>query len=295
MASISDIRPHMEVYGSDGLLIGTVDHVDGDTIKLARKDQADGRHHFVPLTSVARVDAHVHLTTTGAALIGTGGYGAGASPAAAAAAPVAAKRTNWLPILLIAALLIVALLLFRSCHKEPTVDATITTSTTSGGVATANGPATVSTTSVSDPVPLPVDVVAKLQSGTIVYDVQRYLASKEAAPRTFTFDKLTFDTASAAIRPADQPTIDTMAQILSAYPTAHVKIVGYADARGTAPANATLGQERADAVAAALAGKGIDRARLETGSGGEANPADSNATAPGRAENRRTELVVTSK
>jgi outer membrane protein OmpA-like peptidoglycan-associated protein len=44
-----------------------------------------------------------------------------------------------------------------------------------------------------------------------------------------------------------------------------------------------------------LAGKGIAADRVETASGGEGDPADTNATAGGRFENRRTELVVLSR
>ena len=292
MADISNIRPHMEVYDAAGVLLGTVDHVDGDSIKMARKDSADGQHHYVPLSAVARVDSHVHLNAGADTIVGTAGYG---RTETAAAAPVA-KRNAWLPWLLLGLALLIALLLFRSCsHKEPTVDTRITTSTTTPGVETAGGSTAVSTTSVSDPVPLPASVVEKLQAGTITYDVQHYLASNETAPRNFTFDKLNFDTGSAAIRPEDQATIDTLAQVFAAYPKAHAKIVGYADARGDASANANLGQQRAEAVTAALAAKGVARDRLETGSGGEANPADTNATSSGRAENRRTELVITTK
>ena len=44
-----------------------------------------------------------------------------------------------------------------------------------------------------------------------------------------------------------------------------------------------------------LAAKGVDKGRMEAKSGGESNPTDTNATAQGQAENRRTELVVTAK
>ena len=52
----SQIREHMEVIGSDGRHVGIVDHVEGDQIKLARKDPAaGGQHHFVPLGQVESV------------------------------------------------------------------------------------------------------------------------------------------------------------------------------------------------------------------------------------------------
>jgi hypothetical protein len=68
MAEPSDIKAQMEVRSSDGLHVGTVDHLDGDTlIKLTRTDPvAHGRHHLLPLSWVERVDEQVHLTATAA-------------------------------------------------------------------------------------------------------------------------------------------------------------------------------------------------------------------------------------
>ena len=86
-----------------------------------------------------------------------------------------------------------------------------------------------------------------------------------------------------------------MSEILAAYPKAVVRLVGYADARGTDAANAKLGADRAAAVAKALADGGIDAKRISTASGGDSNPVASNATAGGQFQNRRTELVVTAK
>jgi len=61
------IREHMEVLGSDGKHVGTVDHLEGENqIKLAKKDpSAGGKHHFIPLDWVDHVDNHVHLKKTG--------------------------------------------------------------------------------------------------------------------------------------------------------------------------------------------------------------------------------------
>jgi len=57
-----NIREHMDVIGSDGKKIGTVDHVQGSEIKLTKSADAEGKHHFIPLSWVAKVDAHVHLS-----------------------------------------------------------------------------------------------------------------------------------------------------------------------------------------------------------------------------------------
>ncbi|MET0373426.1 MAG: OmpA family protein [Rhizorhabdus sp.] len=122
-----------------------------------------------------------------------------------------------------------------------------------------------------------------------------YLAGSEATPRTFQFEKLTFATAGSTLRPDDAKEAGTIATVLKQYNNTHVRIAGYADARGSDAANITLGKARAEAVKAALVARGIDAGRIETVSGGENDPVDTNATASGQAENRRTELVVTSR
>ena len=61
------IAEHMEVIASDGVKIGTVDHLDGpDKIKLAKSTSPDGQHHYIPLTWVDHVDTHVHLARASA-------------------------------------------------------------------------------------------------------------------------------------------------------------------------------------------------------------------------------------
>jgi len=47
--NLSNIREHMKVVGADRQPVGTVDHVEGDEIKLAKNDpQAQGKHHYIP-------------------------------------------------------------------------------------------------------------------------------------------------------------------------------------------------------------------------------------------------------
>ena len=58
-----DIKEHMEVLGSDGQHVGTVDSMEGsDQIKLTKTDpKAGGQHHFIPVTWIDKVDQHIHL------------------------------------------------------------------------------------------------------------------------------------------------------------------------------------------------------------------------------------------
>jgi hypothetical protein len=61
LVSATDIREHMNFYASCGTFVGTVDHVQGDRIKLTRTDSPDGQHHFIPIAWVAKVHEYVQL------------------------------------------------------------------------------------------------------------------------------------------------------------------------------------------------------------------------------------------
>jgi hypothetical protein len=66
MSGFENIREHMEVIGADGAHIGTVDHVEGDRIKLIRADSGvahTDHHHYIPRGLVAEVEGdRVRLT-----------------------------------------------------------------------------------------------------------------------------------------------------------------------------------------------------------------------------------------
>lgn len=311
MIDPSSIKKDMPVIASDGERIGEVDGVEaGERVKLKRQGSVDGHHHYVALADVARVDEHVHLMRS-AAEVRAGWLTAGAAGAETATAATTTTATeavhgardvhvegskNWLPWIL-GSLALLALLIFglRSCdNKEPAALAPV-----GDNVAVPQEPVApvgnIAMAAGEESVPLPGGGSVMVATGTIGYQLQRYLASNEPTPKTFQFERLNFDTAKADVRAIDRPTIDGLAQILKAYPNSRVRVVGYADARGAAGPNADLGLNRAKAVAAALGGGGVAADRIETGTGGEANATDTNTTAQGQAENRRTELVVLKK
>lgn len=74
MADLSQIKEHAEVIGADGVHVGTVDHVDGDRIKLTKKDSGEGshkgHHHFIDKGLVADVEGDkVRLSAIGAVAV----------------------------------------------------------------------------------------------------------------------------------------------------------------------------------------------------------------------------------
>lgn len=73
MTDASQIKEDMNVVGADGVHLGTVDHMDGDRIKLTKADSPqtqDGtgaKHHWIPIGLVATVEGDtVRLSATAA-------------------------------------------------------------------------------------------------------------------------------------------------------------------------------------------------------------------------------------
>jgi hypothetical protein len=70
MIDVALIKEHAEVIGADGVHIGTVDRVEGNRIKLTKKDSGEGshegHHHFIPLELVADIEGDkVRLSADG--------------------------------------------------------------------------------------------------------------------------------------------------------------------------------------------------------------------------------------
>ncbi len=72
MSGLDNIREHMEVIGADGVHLGTVDHVDGNRIKLVKADsgvQHQEHHHYVPGGLVAEVEGGQVRLSANAAVV----------------------------------------------------------------------------------------------------------------------------------------------------------------------------------------------------------------------------------
>lgn len=143
---------------------------------------------------------------------------------------------------------------------------------------------------------LPGGINLSLPAGSINYNLAQFLADgSQAAPKTFVFDHLNFETGSTQLTPDSAQTVNNLAQVLKAYPTAQVQLSGHTDNTGSAAANQALSLDRANTVKTLLVNQGVPAERISTQGFGQDRPVASNDTEEGRARNRRTELTVTSK
>ncbi len=125
-----------------------------------------------------------------------------------------------------------------------------------------------------------------------------WLAPKAAAPSGVSQSKITlqadtlYDFNKSDLKPEGKETLDKIAKDLSKIKLEVIIAVGNTDSVGTDAYNMALGQRRAQSVKAYLVSKGVDGSRIYTESKGKSNPVASNATAEGRAKNRRTDIEV---
>ena len=105
---------------------------------------------------------------------------------------------------------------------------------------------------------------------------------------------ITFDTNEAYIKQSFQPVIVSIAKVLKEYNKTFIQVNGYTDSTGSDAINNPLSVKRANAVADFLKVQGISANRIVANGYGSANPIASNATASGREQNRRVEIVLIS-
>ncbi|MBL8048372.1 MAG: OmpA family protein [Chthonomonas sp.] len=111
----------------------------------------------------------------------------------------------------------------------------------------------------------------------------------------FNFDRLTFDTGKATLKPESDAQLKNMVAILKAFPNVSLKIGGYTDNVGDPAMNLKLSGERAKNVMMKIVTMGVAADRLDAEGYGEQHPEASNDTEEGRAQNRRIAARVSAK
>lgn len=113
--------------------------------------------------------------------------------------------------------------------------------------------------------------------------------------QTITLPNIEFKSGKALLTDKGEGTLEAVLRFLESQPEVGLEIVGHTDSQGPENYNLKLSQDRARSVLDFLAGKGIASSRLTSKGMGESKPIASNATAAGRAKNRRVELNIKAK
>jgi len=132
---------------------------------------------------------------------------------------------------------------------------------------------------------------AGMDSGMVEVDAEALAAGLEADGKV-TLQGIHFDTGKDTLKPESDAALEQVTALLRAQPGLRLRVVGHTDDQGSASANMSLSQRRAQRVREALVQRhGIAAARLSAQGAGSLSPVASNATEQGRAQNRRVELV----
>ena len=129
-----------------------------------------------------------------------------------------------------------------------------------------------------------------------IANLRKELASRETARGlVITLGDVLFQTGKATLAGGATRTLARAAELIQKYPERKVLVEGHTDDVGSDASNKLLSQQRAQAVADALIAEGVASGRLEVHGLGESSPAVPNTNAASRQQNRRVEIVLSSR
>ena len=133
---------------------------------------------------------------------------------------------------------------------------------------------------------------AQQQAAAAQAELEALKAKQTDRGIVLTLGDVLFETGRAELSSGAAMKLDRLAQFLGEHQDRRVQVEGFTDSIGSDSYNQDLSQRRADAVKAALIGRGIDPSRISTEGYGKAYPVASNNEASGRQLNRRVEVVI---
>lgn len=209
-----------------------------------------------------------------------------------------APRRNWMIPLILVALALLAIPVLRGLRRPspPSLPQRVTLPqpTQPAPAVTPPAPAEAAPTPAPEPTP-PTAAVPAVEPGSTA-DLVAFLAgSGETTPHAFAPAPLTFAFASATPTPDSMDTLDDIAAALDEHPAATIRVESHTDNIGTQESNLNLSEARAESIKNELVDRGVEASRIETAGMGQDLPIASNDTPDGRAKNRRSEIVVTSR
>jgi outer membrane protein OmpA-like peptidoglycan-associated protein len=133
---------------------------------------------------------------------------------------------------------------------------------------------------------------ANLQNAQLQQQLAALDARQTDRGLVLTLGSVLFDTDKTELKSGGEQSLDKLSQFLRDNPKRNVIVEGYTDSSGNADSNLGLSGRRADAVRSALVNTGVGSQRIATKGFGVDYPVASNATAAGRQQNRRVEIVI---
>ncbi len=104
-----------------------------------------------------------------------------------------------------------------------------------------------------------------------------------------------FSVDSATLTSTSRGAVEEVAGVLTEYPKTAVVIQGHTDSTGSEAHNQDLSERRAESVRSYLVGRGVNQERMAAVGHGEGAPLADNATAAGRQQNRRVDILLKAK
>lgn len=107
----------------------------------------------------------------------------------------------------------------------------------------------------------------------------------------FTARGILFDAGSSDLKPESMGEISRIYELMNSNPELKFMVEGHTDSDGNEESNMKLSQSRAKTVMEMLVKLGVDKNRLSAAGKGETEPADTNETSEGKANNRRVVFI----
>jgi len=123
-------------------------------------------------------------------------------------------------------------------------------------------------------------------------EIKEHLTGSGLLPERFPLKGVTFDSGSTTMTAGAKPAVDQLATVMKDNPSVRVRIEGNTDNLGPDDVNTPLSHQRAEALKSSLIDRGVAADRIETHGDSDSRPIATNETREGRADNRRTDVLV---
>lgn len=138
-----------------------------------------------------------------------------------------------------------------------------------------------------------IDVSKKTLEELIVFNEEGVTIRKEGNNLVLSMPELVlFDFNKYEVKNKVKGSLNTLAKALEENPDIRIKIDGYTDFIGSEGYNLELSVKRAKAIKNYLVDRGVKSSNVSIEGYGKQNPIANNATAAGRAKNRRVEFII---